>query len=307
MKKIILLAGILILAGCGQPSTPSEKQDLPPVTSPKNFPSNESSEQPSNWKLVSGDPKDTCTMPRFAGKATVRGWYAYEDVFIEEKDWVFNVIKADVEKLPKYYDAKTKKYINFEKFIISDATPALQESWKKYSPENPGEVTINSYALYCEGLPKASVGNGQVADETATWLTYDEPAYSFFFKYPKEFTAKKYSDHYDPANPNIGVTLKSDNLTLTLTINNTSTTGGAPEKNTTKETKKIGALSVEKKVTFGYQILPNGTWVVSYKFSAGNNKYELYTTMSGVDGKNPIPQSTIDLMEKIISTFNWVM
>jgi len=162
----------------------SEKSEKDKSKLPANGANPSELETISNWQLVSGDPSDTCTKPTFKGEATVKGWYAYEDIYVEQKDWVFNVIKEDVSKLPQIYDAYNKKYLNIEKFRISDATPALQVSLKKYTKENPGEITIKSYWLYCEGLPSASVSTPA---ENQSGNIYQNTTYGFQITLPDEW------------------------------------------------------------------------------------------------------------------------
>lgn len=107
------------------------------------------------WKLVSGNPEDTCSGPQYEGSATIRGWYSYEENYVE-KEWLFRVVDEDVKKLP--LQNITAKYSWFNtKLSVVDASSELEDKLKRATKENPVSITIKGYSAYCEGNPSVSL------------------------------------------------------------------------------------------------------------------------------------------------------
>ena len=112
------------------------------------------------WELTAGNPADTCSGPTYAGEATVHGWFDWNYVYVE-KSWVLNISKEDAEKLPikeilggtVYYD----EFMKSPALVLSDAPQKLQEELKQASPENPIELKIRGFRMYCEGAPTVSL------------------------------------------------------------------------------------------------------------------------------------------------------
>jgi hypothetical protein len=100
------------------------------------------------WKLVSGDLKNTCTNPTYEGKTTIKGWYVYETGYIE-KQWLLRIADEDMDKLPSIFTSKTVS--------LMDATPEQEEALKKATEDNPVEITIRNISQYCEGGPTVSI------------------------------------------------------------------------------------------------------------------------------------------------------
>ncbi len=106
------------------------------------------------WKLVHGDPLDTCTTPTFTGKVALRGYYGDIKLYPGGDDtladaWAFYVIPSDIKKLPmtQIYMEKPEQAA----FIVSNPTPALVTKWKAASIDNPASVTVTKFSQYCEG------------------------------------------------------------------------------------------------------------------------------------------------------------
>ncbi|MFA6048211.1 MAG: hypothetical protein WCV59_04725 [Parcubacteria group bacterium] len=112
------------------------------------------------WELVSGNPTDTCSGPTYQGEATVHGWYEWDYVYVE-KNWTLVITKEDAKKLPikeilggtVYYDEIMKD----PTFVLADAPVKLQEQLKQASPENPIELKLHGFKMYCEGAPTVSL------------------------------------------------------------------------------------------------------------------------------------------------------
>lgn len=144
----------------------------------------------------------------------------------------------------------------------------------------------------------------EIVDPTANWKTYRNEEYRFIFKYPGNIIAKEYNEPSVEGSRERGVKLTAGDLTITFRFDNTIHLSGAPEKLISKESKTLGRIDVIKSVVFGYQVLPEGTWVLSYDFNDSNHEFN--TFKDGTDGINSILKSTEDLMEQILSTFKFI-
>jgi len=109
------------------------------------------------WKLVSGDPSDTCSAPTYEGETTVRGWYVYDYSYVD-KTWLLQVLEADVDKIPikeVYGEESYAQWVEKPQFLF-DATTEQVEDLKKASQDNPIEVSVKAFRAYCEGAPQLS-------------------------------------------------------------------------------------------------------------------------------------------------------
>lgn len=137
--------------------------------------------------------------------------------------------------------------------------------------------------------------------------TYRNPQFGFEFQYPDGITITDTSQTSPDGEPYQVLNLKVNVPEMHFNIVNTPEAfyyhhRGAPTKYISEEEKQLGQLTVKKSIIFGYQILPNGTWVLSYDFSYRDNEYIFTTWMEGVEESNPIPESTEKLMEQILLT-----
>lgn len=111
------------------------------------------------WRLISGDPKDTCTTPTYNGEAKIHGWYVYETSYVE-KEWLLRIADDDVDKTPVksvYSEADYNSYKTNPVARISDVTPETVTKLKNASRSNPAEITIKGFRAYCEGSPYVSL------------------------------------------------------------------------------------------------------------------------------------------------------
>ena len=133
-------------------SAPSATQSAPSAT--QSAPSAVENKE-SNWKLISGNSDDTCTGPVYEGSATVKGWYIL-DTGYAGKEWMLEISDNDINKLPA--PKAISNYSNFnQKLKLVDASPELQKELKSATKDNPKEITLRGYYLYCEGSPVVSV------------------------------------------------------------------------------------------------------------------------------------------------------
>ncbi|MBU1177999.1 hypothetical protein KJ903_02165 [Patescibacteria group bacterium] len=109
------------------------------------------------WKLVSGDPSDTCSAPTYEGEVEVSGWYVYDYSYVE-KTWLLQIIDEDVSKIPikeVYGEESYNQWVEKPQFLF-DATAEQVEELKKASEDKPVKVTIKAFRAYCEGAPQLS-------------------------------------------------------------------------------------------------------------------------------------------------------
>ncbi len=108
------------------------------------------------WKLIVGDPTNTCTRPTFEGEVTVHGWYVW-DTFYVEKEWMLYISDEDSDKLP--FDKSFLGYGKDDqlKLRLDDASKERERNLIRASKEHPREVVIRQYSLYCEGSPTVRI------------------------------------------------------------------------------------------------------------------------------------------------------
>lgn len=107
------------------------------------------------WRLVSGDPKDTCSTPTFTGEKTIRGYYSFEENYVE-KEWLFVLVEEDIKKLPLQDVSEEFDWFN-RRVVLSGASSDLETQLRNASKDNPVEITIDEYSAYCEGQPSVSL------------------------------------------------------------------------------------------------------------------------------------------------------
>jgi hypothetical protein len=112
------------------------------------------------WELTGGNPTDTCSSPTYSGEATIHGWYEWDYVYVE-KNWVLRISTEDAKRLPiKEILGGTEYYNEFMKkpgLVLADAPKNLQEELKQASAENPIELNVRGFKMYCEGAPIVSL------------------------------------------------------------------------------------------------------------------------------------------------------
>ncbi len=102
----------------------------------------------SGWKLVSGDPNQDCGSPTYSGSVQVRGRLVW-DYFYVEREWMFEVIPEDQQKIFKSgYRGK---------FQLLNAPADLQKQLASATLNTPVNLTLRGLAYYCEGAPSVSV------------------------------------------------------------------------------------------------------------------------------------------------------
>ena len=113
----------------------------------------------SEWKLISGNPNDTCSSPTYSGEAEVRGFYVY-DVSYVDKEWLLQILPEDATKVPVnkvYDDISYANWLVKPQFSLNGATPELVEELKSATKDNPKTITIKGFKAYCEGVPQVSL------------------------------------------------------------------------------------------------------------------------------------------------------
>jgi len=183
MKKLylgqFLLAGLLVFllaAGCTMNKEKTAEEENQESTSQENTNENESENEATEeetedttsdeaeektetkveWKLVSGDPLDTCSSPTYTGEAEINGWYVYETNYVD-KEWLFQISDEDVDKLPVeelYGDQGYTEWLKKPLLQLTGASEELENELKSASVENPVTITIKGYRVYCEGNPQ---------------------------------------------------------------------------------------------------------------------------------------------------------
>lgn len=109
------------------------------------------------WKLVSGDPSDTCSAPTYEGEVEVSGWYVYDYSYVE-KTWLLQIVDEDVGKIPikEVYGEESYNYWVEKPQFLFDATAEQEAELKEASEESPMKVTVKAFRAYCEGAPQLS-------------------------------------------------------------------------------------------------------------------------------------------------------
>lgn len=111
----------------------------------------------TEWKLVSGDPSDTCTAPTYEGEVEVSGWYVYDYSYVE-KAWLLQIIDADVDKIPVkevYGEESYNQWVEKPQFLFN-ATSEQEVELKAASKDSPVKVIVKAFRAYCEGAPQLS-------------------------------------------------------------------------------------------------------------------------------------------------------
>ena len=98
------------------------------------------------FQLVSGNASDTCLSPKYSGKVTVRGWYAWERSYVE-KNWLLTLSPRETTKV---FSSGFSR-VNPSHFGLSSVDEKTLNRLKKSSSENPVSVTIQGISMYCEG------------------------------------------------------------------------------------------------------------------------------------------------------------
>jgi len=98
----------------------------------------------NSWTLVSGNPGELCTTPTWRGQAEIKGWYTYENTYVEgTEEWVFNVVPEDQNKFP----LKTVK-----KIMIKYGPHQTEDQLRQTTKDAPISIVIKEVSFYCEGL-----------------------------------------------------------------------------------------------------------------------------------------------------------
>ena len=97
----------------------------------------------SEWKLISGDPQNSCSRPKYSGEVSIRGWYEWKTNYTS-KQWVLHVYPEDKEKLIDGYKGF---------YSLINVSDSLAEKLKEANKENPVSITVKELGYYCEGLP----------------------------------------------------------------------------------------------------------------------------------------------------------
>lgn len=126
-----------------------------------NAPTPQTTQSDNSWKLIHGDRKNSCTGLAYEGNQNISGYYAFRENY-GEREWLFITKEDDLNKFPiptKYEDGRDGN----EAVKIIDATPELLAKLKGSTKENPVEITIKGYYLYCEGVPVVSIAPARQA------------------------------------------------------------------------------------------------------------------------------------------------
>lgn len=112
---------------------------------------------------VNGPEDGKCLAKLYEGEASLRGTYELTTIpGSTKKDWMFKIVKEDIEKLPD--PAKEEKNgIISSLLFIEDLTPALAAKLKKATEEKPETITIKGFYLDCEGVSVVSIEPARLA------------------------------------------------------------------------------------------------------------------------------------------------
>jgi hypothetical protein len=111
--------------------------------------------QQSAWTLISGDSKDICTTPTFAGEVRVRGWYEETPTYGDGKEEELHVYPDDIPLLPGKQLGIDYSKIPFIR--IDNASSTLVDMLRNADAANPAYVTLAQFKQYCEGGPMVLV------------------------------------------------------------------------------------------------------------------------------------------------------
>ena len=181
---LLVMVGGVSGWGCGkdkQDQTETERINYSNINNSNNLVANFENNSPSenatlpknqsqaDWRLVSGDPADTCAMPTYQGEATLYGWYVYDYYYVEQ-DWLLEVAEEELNKVPLAEIVcgdgedcltfiKNSEYFK-PQFLMIGLSEEEEMALKNASSEHPPPVTVRGFRFYCEGLPQLSV-NGE--------------------------------------------------------------------------------------------------------------------------------------------------
>ncbi|MFZ2226073.1 MAG: hypothetical protein WA064_02695 [Candidatus Moraniibacteriota bacterium] len=197
----VLILLVAILGGTTVYFLTAQKSVAPVVLTPvpvsKTVPVTEKTnpvaqDETADWKLVSGNPKQDCSQLQYSGNVKVHGWYVWDTGYVE-KEWMLKIADSDTGKFPKVFLNADVHTIN-SKVRLRDASPELEKELKSATKDNPKEITLKGYYLYCEGSPSVSVVPPVVPvvqDETVGWKNYTDTKLGFEFKHPNGWIVDK--------------------------------------------------------------------------------------------------------------------
>jgi len=109
-----------------------------------------------DWKLVSGNSDDICTIPVYEGSAKIHGWYVYDLNYKKKKEWLLRIADEDKGKLPLFEGNQDRE--GFHLIVrLDDISPEMEKKLKSASKENPVEIQVSRYLAFCDGVPVASI------------------------------------------------------------------------------------------------------------------------------------------------------
>jgi|GEM_PF-1097985 len=112
----------------------------------------------TGWKLISGVIGDSCSGVVYDGRVTVKGWYVMDTDYVE-KEWMLKIADSDMNKFPEAFfgGVKDAAHNANQKLKLVDAPHELQKELRESTKENPKQITLKGYYLYCEGFPVVSI------------------------------------------------------------------------------------------------------------------------------------------------------
>lgn len=91
-----------------------------------------------DWKLVSGNPDDFCTSPKYSGDVKIRGWYEWGTNYVTQQ-WLFRVDPRDREKLIGDYNGLYS--------LSQTISDSLEVKLKKANKKNQSQLESNSWVF----------------------------------------------------------------------------------------------------------------------------------------------------------------
>ena len=114
----------------------------------------------AEWKIVSGNPDDLCTIPVYEGSAVIHAWYVYDLNYEKKKEWLLRIADDDRSKLPLFESNQNRKEFHL-RVRLDNLSPEMDKKLKNASAENPVEIQISRYLAFCEGVPIASIKSAE--------------------------------------------------------------------------------------------------------------------------------------------------